>query len=98
MSSLQELYDLVPVAEEVDLADQVRRERESRAQQEAALEQLRRFGLLAPGADADVSEAPVVEHDADLSEGGDGDGERLTDNQVVGLLEHLLGAEVEEEE
>lgn len=79
-ATLNALYDLVPDAEEVDLAEEVRLERE----QTWALENAGfvEDGVAAPEPEhGEEPEAPPPE-------------ERLTERQVQGLLEHVLGAEV----
>ncbi|WP_341927713.1 hypothetical protein [Nocardioides psychrotolerans] len=84
-ATLNALYDLVPDAEEVDLAEEVRLEQE----QSWALENAGfvEEGRLAPVEDQAPDEPPTPAPD-----------ERLTDNQVQGLLEHVLGAEVLDDE
>ena len=78
-ATLNALYDLVPGAEEVDLAEQVRLEREQAEALESA-------GFVEDG--VLDTEPPVLEEPpAPAPE------ERLSDGQVQGLLEHVLGAE-----
>ncbi len=80
-ATLSALYDLVPDAEVVDLSEEVRLEQE----QACALE---RAGFLQEGAVPEPDRELVEEPPAPPPE------ERLSDGQVQGLLEHLLGAEV----
>lgn len=84
-ATLNALYDLVPDAEEVDLAEEVRLEQE----QTWALENAGfvEEGRLPPVDEHVPEEAPLPAPE-----------ERLTDGQVQGLLEHLLGAEVVDDE
>lgn len=83
-STLHALYDLVPGAEEVDLAEEARRERE---QAEALVEVLAEV-LAAPDDDAEPTSDDEPTDAVDP----------LTDGQVQGMLEHLLGAEVLDDE
>ena len=79
-ATLNALYDLVPGAEEVDLAEEARLEQE----QAWALENAGFVEERVPAPAAEDGEEP----DPPAPE------ERLSDGQVQGLLEHLLGAEV----
>lgn len=78
-ATLDALYDLVPGAEEVDLAEQVRLEQEQ-------AEALANAGFVEDGVPA-PEPAATEELPPPAPE------ERLTDGQVQGLLEHVLGAE-----
>ena len=77
-SALLAFYDLVPVAEELDLVEDAERERER-------LWWDRVLGDLVSPENVLIEEP--VEADAD-----DGRTEELNDAQVIGLLEHVLGA------
>lgn len=82
-ATLNALYDLVPGAEEVDLAEEVRLEQE----QAWALENAGFVEERVPAPAPETGEEPVAP----------APDERLSDGQVQGLLEHVLGAEVIDE-
>lgn len=80
--SLYRLYELVPVAEEVDIVEDWDRDRLAEV---ADFEQ----HAAAAGTDEDVVRDPGAEP---VRDGEDPDGP-MTQGQVLGLLEHRLGAE-----
>ncbi len=86
-TSLQALYDLVPQAEEIDL----REELELETQRRHWLDKLR--PLLDTGDGDDLDRATDLEHAREGAPEDDGEPWHLTDHQVVGMLEHELGAE-----
>ncbi len=80
-TTLDELYDLVPQAEEIDLRDELERE----TRREHWLEELRPLLGSEPDPSQDDQRPTVSDPQPEPW--------RLTDSQVVGMLEHLLGAE-----
>jgi hypothetical protein len=94
--SLEALYDLVPQAEEIDL----REELELETQRRYWLGELRPL-LGMPDLDLDLALddqpegrlAQQGDHEPDHDREDDTEPWHLTDRQVVGMLEHELGAE-----
>lgn len=88
-TGLDELYDLVPQAEEIDLREELALE----AQRNHWLGELR--PLLGPAEPDDTPDALQAPEAPDVADEPDESDEpwRLTDRQVVGLVEHVLGAE-----
>lgn len=84
-TGLDELYDLVPQTEEIDLREELALE----AQRDHWVGELR---PLLGDPSAESPDAPRTPSPPDGSEGED-EPWRLTDRQVVGLVEHVLGAE-----
>lgn len=87
--TLEALHDLVPAAEEIDLADEVDAERSRARFERWFADELVRMGLTVRRAD----EPGAAEEHA-----GEPGPEAPTDLQALGLLEHELGAEVIEPE
>lgn len=88
-TSLQALYDLVPQAEEIDL----REELELETQRRHWIDKLRPLLGTLVGDDLDREPESHVGDTHEDGPGDDGEPWRLTDRQVVGMLEHELGAE-----
>lgn len=88
-TSLQALYDLVPQAEEIDL----REELELETQRRHWLDKLRPLLGTSDGDDLDREPGADLEHAREGAPEDEGEPWRLTDRQVVGMLEHELGAE-----
>lgn len=83
-TSLEALYDLVPQAEEIDLREELELETQRR-------HWLDKLGPLLGTPEGDDLDRDVED---DSKDGEDGDEPwLLTDRQVVGMLEHELGAE-----